>query len=265
MFLKEEKVVRAFNTLREYFEILKRQREQSALAEEKVLNLIEDNLQGNILDAGCGEGSLCRWMAKKSKSATIYGMDISIIGIGMAMKSFTGLDNLKFCQANVKNLPFKDNFFSLVVCQSVIEHVVDYIAALKELVRVLRRGGNLILRTGNNRLPGQSSLSFLLGCILGTNRSLEINPTLALRPGNIEDHRHNFDVNVLPSDVLVKQLKQLGLKVVYFTTRRWQIKLADKYKDFGILKKWIINILCALPFFPFTHLGGTIIIMARKP
>jgi len=63
----------------------------------------------------------------------------------------------------------------------------------------------------------------------------------------------------------VKQLKRLGLKVVYFTTRRWQIKLADKYKDFGILKKGIINILCALPFFPFTHLGGTIIIMARKP
>ena len=265
MLLKEEKVVRAFNTLREYFEILKRQREQSALAEEKVLNLIEDNLKGNILDAGCGEGSLCGWMAEKSKSATIYGMDISTIGIDMAMKNFTGLDNLKFCQANIKNLPFKDNFFSLIVCQSVIEHVVDYIEALKELVRALRRGGNLILRAGNNRLPGQSNFSFLLGCVFGRNRSLQINPSLTLRPGSIEDHRHNFDVNVIPSDVLVRQLKQLGLKVVYFTTRRCQIKSSDKYKDFGIFKKWIINTLCALPFFPFTHLGGTTVIMARKP
>lgn len=67
------------------------------------------------------------------------------------------------------------------------------------------------------------------------------------------------------SDVLIRQLKQLSLKVVYFTTRREQTKLSNKYKEFGIVKKWAINILCALPFFPFTHLGGTIIIMARKP
>jgi len=43
---------------------------------------------------------------KKSKCATIYGIDISTIGIDMAMKNFTGLDNLKYCQANIKNLPF---------------------------------------------------------------------------------------------------------------------------------------------------------------
>lgn len=172
---------------------------------------------------------------------------------------------MKFCKANIKNLSFKNNFFSLIVCQSVIDHVVNYIETLRELVKVFMKRGNLILRIGNNRPLGQSGFSFLLGCIFGTDRSLEINSNSALRPGSIEDHRHNFDVNVNPSDVLARQQKQLSLKAIYFTTRKRQNKLPDKYKKFGILKKWAINVLCALPFFPFTHLGGTTIIIARKP
>jgi SAM-dependent methyltransferase len=46
-------------------------------------------------------------------------------------------------------LPFADRSFDLVLCLEGIEHVVDGVALLSELVRVLRPGGHLILTTPN--------------------------------------------------------------------------------------------------------------------
>ena len=44
-------------------------------------------------------------------------------------------------QANIKNLPFEDNSFDIVLCNHVLEHIDDDRQALKEIHRVLRKGG----------------------------------------------------------------------------------------------------------------------------
>src|SRR5207302_422653 len=54
-------------------------------------------------------------------------------------------------QANLESLPFGDGEFDAVLCSQVIEHVLDAPAALRELTRVLRPGGVLILSTDNAR------------------------------------------------------------------------------------------------------------------
>jgi 2-polyprenyl-3-methyl-5-hydroxy-6-metoxy-1,4-benzoquinol methylase len=48
-------------------------------------------------------------------------------------------------QADVTRLPFADGFFDIVVCSEVLEHIPDNGAAIRELVRVVKPGGDLVV------------------------------------------------------------------------------------------------------------------------
>ena len=47
---------------------------------------------------------------------------------------------------NVLNIPFEDNYFDLIICNHLLEHVPNDIEAMKELFRVLENGGKAILQ-----------------------------------------------------------------------------------------------------------------------
>ena len=47
-------------------------------------------------------------------------------------------------KADICNLPLKENFFDLILCNHVLEHIIDDIKAMTELYRVLKKGGTLI-------------------------------------------------------------------------------------------------------------------------
>ena len=47
--------------------------------------------------------------------------------------------------ADITGLPFPDNFFDMVICSEVLEHIPDQHSAIKEMIRVLRPGGDLIV------------------------------------------------------------------------------------------------------------------------
>ena len=48
---------------------------------------------------------------------------------------------------DVLDIPYKANTFDLVICNHVLEHVPDDIGAMKEIYRVLKKGGKSILQT----------------------------------------------------------------------------------------------------------------------
>ena len=54
-------------------------------------------------------------------------------------------------KANLCNLPFKDECFDLILCNHVLEHIVDDIKAMEEIYRVLKPQGKAIIQVPLNR------------------------------------------------------------------------------------------------------------------
>lgn len=94
----------------------------------------------NILDIGCGIGTLSAEMAKINSQATITGVDISNKFIEYA-KAHILDTRVNFVQSSADNLPFPDNSFDFVVCRFLLEHVNDRIKTINEIKRVLKIGG----------------------------------------------------------------------------------------------------------------------------
>ncbi len=97
----------------------------------------------SILDLGCGGGKFTIWAAEAGYSAT--GMDISAKAMEMAQGTFPGGN---FKQLNTDgSIPADDQSFGFVWCSEVIEHILEVDEFLKEISRVMKLGGILILTT----------------------------------------------------------------------------------------------------------------------
>ncbi len=91
-----------------------------------------------ILDAGVGMGRVLGPLDELHR----YGVDISLDYLRIARQQ--GFD---VALARLEDLPYRNEFFDVVIACDVLEHVIDLHACSTELVRVLKKGGTLIVRT----------------------------------------------------------------------------------------------------------------------
>jgi SAM-dependent methyltransferase len=99
-----------------------------------------------VLDAGCGTGyGIAMLLAEGPESVT--GVDISDEALADAGRRLG--DEAELVRADVRDLPFGDDSFDMVVCFEVIEHVDRQRDALDQLKRVLRPGGVLLISSPN--------------------------------------------------------------------------------------------------------------------
>jgi SAM-dependent methyltransferase len=94
--------------------------------------------QAQILDAGCGSGRVLGHLARFGEVA---GVDISPLAVRAARER----GHEEVLEANIERLPFPSGSFDLVTCLDVIEHTRDDVAVLRELRRVTRPGGRVLL------------------------------------------------------------------------------------------------------------------------
>lgn len=99
----------------------------------------------NILDVGCGDGTLSQIISHKLTKAKVIGVDISPT---LVKKSKGGIDTYEI-DVCTQPLPFEDNKFDVVIVARTFEHLVDPDFATKEIKRVLKRKGLLLLSTPN--------------------------------------------------------------------------------------------------------------------
>ncbi len=98
----------------------------------------------HTLDAGCGEGIFSRELAMRGIPVT--GTDIDADALE-ACKNNAALLGIQYpiVEGSVERLPFASQKFDQVLATDVIEHVNHPEAALKEINRVFKKGGNFVM------------------------------------------------------------------------------------------------------------------------
>jgi 2-polyprenyl-3-methyl-5-hydroxy-6-metoxy-1,4-benzoquinol methylase len=96
------------------------------------------NVRGSILEVGCGGGQFLRMLRRHRPDLTIYGVDVDPTAVLYASKN----EELAITCASVENLPFDPEMFSAVVGVDILEHVENPSQAIKEVYRVLKKGGS---------------------------------------------------------------------------------------------------------------------------
>ena len=104
---------------------------------EEICRSVTDR-RPRILDVGCGTGANLLML---SKYGDAEGVDISEDALSFCRER--GLDKVKLGAG--EELPYDDGTFDLVTAFDVVEHMDDDLAGLKEMRRVLRPGGHVLL------------------------------------------------------------------------------------------------------------------------
>jgi SAM-dependent methyltransferase len=101
------------------------------------------NSLGIAADIGCGPGVFTRYMSLRAKH--LIGADIDRDSLERVKSRHRNLQNVDFAVTVVDSLPFSDDLLDTVLFLEVLEHLEDDGAALREIWRVLRPNGRLVV------------------------------------------------------------------------------------------------------------------------
>jgi SAM-dependent methyltransferase len=104
---------------------------------EEICRQVTDR-RPRILDVGCGTGANLLMLSEYGEAE---GVDISEDALAFCRER--GLDKVRLGAG--EKLPYEDGTFDLVTALDVVEHMDDDLAGLREMRRVLRPGGRVLL------------------------------------------------------------------------------------------------------------------------
>lgn len=208
------------------FDYFEERKGETAHDERRVREFIISKISKDvisILDVGCGNG----WAAKEflPKGKQVYSLDISVTNPAIVKKLYPNEKHFGIT-ADSFHLPFNDQSFDCVIASEIIEHVIDPSRFIKELFRVVKKGGRLIITT-----PYKEKLIYYL-CIHCNQKT----------PAN--GHIHSFDEKKLESlysgdDLQSFKCETFGNKVLIFLRTYvilqfypfWMWKMKDKFAN----------------------------------
>jgi len=94
-------------------------------------------------DVGCGTGILLQQLRQLGKGLNLHGMDIAPEMVKVARAKFGKSVELR--QGSANSLPYDDNTFDYVTCATSFHHYPNPDNSLREMFRVLKLGGKLVL------------------------------------------------------------------------------------------------------------------------
>lgn len=177
---------------------------------EAVLHDLKDIKKCRILDIGCGSGSISSYLGKISKK--VWGIDV--VDERIIHKNFN------FKKVKDELLPFKKNFFDVIISNVVIEHLNNQDKHLKEIYRTLKKGGICYLVAPNKWNLKEPHYGILF---------------LSWLPKKLADYyvklrkkTSKYDINPLSLRAYYKLFSKNGFLVVNYSPKI--LKYPEKYK-----------------------------------
>jgi ubiquinone/menaquinone biosynthesis C-methylase UbiE len=111
----------------------------------RVVALAGDLSEKKVLDAGCGHGELLQYIKERCE-CDLFGVDM----VQQRLNKADLIEGVEIRYSNIqKRIPFRNNFFDVAFSTEVIEHLKDNQSFLKELRRVTKKDGRIILTIPN--------------------------------------------------------------------------------------------------------------------
>jgi len=168
-----------------------------------------------ILDLGCGQGHITGIIRNELPDAEISDLDYSLSAIEYAQKHFHNID---FAVGNALESPYANNYFDLVICNNLWEHVPDPLALLRVIDSMLKYNGFLIIST-----PSRYRFSNLVRVIRGKSTVL----------------LSKYHVTEYTVGQVVEQLQYGGFKTLKVTSKPLKTHKILTALIQGLLSMWI--------------------------
>lgn len=117
----------------------------------KCLGVFPDDYRNRrVLDMGCGTGEYALWYASQG-AANVTAIDLAdgSLAIARQRQKETGVENVKFLKMDLLNCSLPDDHFDYSYSVGVLHHTGDPFGGFKQLVRVTRPGGTIIVSLYN--------------------------------------------------------------------------------------------------------------------
>jgi SAM-dependent methyltransferase len=105
----------------------------------------------DILDVGCGPGTITVDLARRIGPGHVIGVDNAseVIALADATADDSAVTNVRFAVGDAYDLDFADASFDVVHAHQMLQHLADPVSALAEMGRVCRPGGLVAARDGD--------------------------------------------------------------------------------------------------------------------
>ncbi len=176
---------------------------------EPLVKYFKDIAVKEVLDIGTGSGAFIKELHKIFPGARITGIDPNIESIDKARKVFP---DVVFQEMEAEHLEFDDNTFDVVAISMALHHLPKVKKALKEMNRVVRPEGFVIISEiiSNNLNPSQ-----------------EVHKLFHHFRSRIDRLTGNYHRKTFTSDAILSLLKQAELPVQFYFEHRSNMNLIE--------------------------------------
>ncbi|PSQ45048.1 SAM-dependent methyltransferase [Halobacteriales archaeon SW_6_65_15] len=114
----------------------------------EALTMLDVEEGDRVLDVGCGTGFATEGLLEHTEN--VHGLDQSVHQLEKAWDKLGKHDPVSFYRGDAERLPFKDDTFDVVWSSGSIEYWPDPVATLRDMRRVVKPGGQVLVVGPNN-------------------------------------------------------------------------------------------------------------------